>query len=253
MAFQQGILGLVGSVGGLTCCRNGVVRARRRSDKPDFHHSLTREPNRQNATEFGLASTTSKLLRATLPAYLPARYHSRLTGALRGVIARDTTHPCGQRQLLPEHFAALTGFAVNPAARPQSAGRHAGGSLTPSPIPGQLTFTLPALPVSALAAPTGTTHYGFTLGLALFDPVALTCCAVAPGPEAGPYLLKAAPAPVTWPLALPASVFPASPALLIVLGVRFYESCAGRLLELPATIATPSIIGYAGCIPESIR
>lgn len=250
MGFQTGIFQVYGSFGIYTCCRNGVVRARRRSDLFDFHNSPTREPNRQDSSEFGRGSNASGLLRYALPDHLPARHHSRLTGALRRVIALDATHARGQRQLLPEYAGALTGFVVNPAAPALPASLRSGCTLKPSPAAGKLALTLPALLPGVLSAPAGATHYSFAIGAALLDPIAGTCRPVTPGPRLGPAPrpLCAASAARNITLSLPTATTD-DEILFVVLGVRFYAARGSQPVLLPATAASPLAIAYAGPVP----
>ena len=96
MAWQRGILGLTGTVGGLTFCRDGVVRSARRSDKAHFRTAPSLARTRENAAEFGTASGAARLLRHALRPLL-AGLHTRplcgrLTSAMRAMLALDP-HP----------------------------------------------------------------------------------------------------------------------------------------------------------------
>ena len=71
MAQQTGILGLQGTVGGLVFRKDGSVAQKPASNKAKFMNAASMARTRENATEFGLAASYSKVLRDSLRVPLP--------------------------------------------------------------------------------------------------------------------------------------------------------------------------------------
>lgn len=249
MARLNGILPLSGTVAGLCFLKNGVVRSARRSSRPEFETAPSLAGTRATAREFGHTSRAGKLLRRVLRAQLQGpgdlALRARLTSHLRTLVALDTTHPRGQRQLLPTHFAALTGFDFYPTA-PLSA-----FYLTPPgvavPSADLLTLTLPP-PDAELApgTPTGATHYTPELVIAALDFTAGTIRAFPVAGLPGPTGLTDT-APPTSHLTVPLDPPLASTeALVVVLGLRFSRLLNGQLYPLYTATAHPLGVLYAG-------
>jgi hypothetical protein len=121
MASQDGILKLRGTVAGLVFMKNGSVRRKPGSNKAHFTTAPSMVRVRENANEFGAASTAGKLLRVALGGAIQGiKYRKlvpRLTREMSKAIKRDAIHGCGQRQVLKAHAAALLpGFELNEEA-----------------------------------------------------------------------------------------------------------------------------------------
>ena len=66
MARQTGILGIQGTVGGLVFSKNGNISQKPQSNKAAFASAPSRARTRENAAEFGMAASYSKVLRDSL-------------------------------------------------------------------------------------------------------------------------------------------------------------------------------------------
>ncbi len=247
------LLGIRGTCGPWTVCRNGKLRKRRCADLEGYRTAASREPNRRNGTDFGYTSTVGKALRHALPdqlkPYGTPELRGRFTGALRRIVDQDIARPRGRRRLVAAHLAAFTGFSFNPAA-PLPLNLRTGCTLTRVLADGTLALSLPALPsVPTSGVPARATHYGLSVGFALLDPVTGTARAVKLTGLPAPHPLHA-PAPAA---ALPARclAFNAAPTstelAIIVIGLCYYEQRAGRLVLIPAPTA-PLTVAYAGAI-----
>ena len=167
MAKQGGVLGITGTVGGMTFDRNGVVRKARPSNKDQFESAPSLARTRENAGEFGRAARAGKLLRQALRKQLQGAADrlsvGRLTKEMRRIEGLDTTATRGQRRVLKAHAGELTGFNFN-AGAPLTAVFFAeyAVKLTGKTLTGKtLTLTLPGLvPTTDLTAPVGATDYG---------------------------------------------------------------------------------------------
>lgn len=254
------LLGIRGTFGCWTVCKNGRLRERRCSDMEGYLNDASREPNRLNGTDFGYTSAIGKALRHALPGLLqpygtPA-LRGRFTGALRRIVDLDTTRPRGQRRLEAAHLATLKGFSFNPAA-PVPANLRPGCTLTHVLLDGTLALSLPKLPPTpTYGVPARATHYGLSVGFTLLDPATSTARAVELTGIPSPHPLHApAPAPAALPPAqcLAFNAAPTSTELaIIVIGLCYYELRAGQLVPLPTSTA-PLAIAYAGTIAPRPR
>ena len=167
MAKQGGVLGITGTVGGMTFDRNGVVRKARPSNKDQFESAPSLARTRENAGEFGRVARAGKLLRQALRKQLQGVADrlsvGRLTKEMRRIEGLDTTATRGQRRVLKADAGELLGFNFN-AGAPLTAVFFAeyAVKLTGKTLTGKtLTLTLPGLvPTTDLTAPVGATDYG---------------------------------------------------------------------------------------------
>ena len=177
MAKQGGVLGITGTVGGMTFDRNGVVRKVRPSNKDQFESAPSLARTRENAGEFGRVARAGKLLRQALRKQLQGVADrlsvGRLTKEMRRIEGLDTTATRGQRRVLKADAGELLGFNFNAGAPlttvffAEYAVKLTGKALTGKTLTGKaltgkaLTLTLPGLvPTTDLAAPAGATDYG---------------------------------------------------------------------------------------------
>ncbi len=266
MAWQTGSITLSGTIGGLTYCRNGIVRAARRSDKHHFRTAPSLARTRENATEFGTASHAAAQLRAALRPQLGLLHTralcSRLTSRMRQVLALDTQNPRGQRRIQPENSASLVGFSLNPAALlPPGL---ADGCTVSRPAADCLTIHLPPFSPSG-SSQRAATHYTVEVSLLLLDfPAAdlrshpLVSCqhqqisrpvagsaAVAPSASVGPIPLAESPVSATsCAFPLPPDL-PASTVLVVTIGLQFYQFLGGQFYPLHDLHHRPLAITFA--------
>lgn len=233
MAWQTGIIGLRGTIGDYTFCRNGVVRRRRRSNLAIFHTAPSLAPTRQNASEFGHASASARLLRQALTAPLQGLVSrslcSRLTSRFRAIVSLDSAHPRGERRVLPPHVSALVGFQFTPGASlPSFLTSPASVQATPT---GSFLIALPAFDPAYLGAwPRSATHCQRTVDVVLLDFAAGTARPVALTDPAPVLALDSASLSATALTATPASPATPTEVLVLVLGVRFFQQAGHQLL-----------------------
>jgi hypothetical protein len=157
MAKQGGILGIRGTVGGLTFRRDGSV-----SQAP-AKRQITAPRSLENGREFGTAATAGKLLRDGLRAAIsniPAKgLAGRMTQVMRRIVGEDATSVRGARKVLKANIGQLMGFELNLTAALSSV-FYATYSVTVIDGAGQSTISIPSInPLTDLAAPQGATHF----------------------------------------------------------------------------------------------
>ncbi len=245
------LLGLRGTFGPWTVDKHGNLRKRRRSDLEGFRTAPTREAHRVNSSDFSFTSRLGAAIRHALPELLqpysaPAP-RGRFTGTLRRLVALDVARPCGQRRLLATHLPALAGFSFNSEIALPAGLQH--GCTVSRVNSNRLLLTLPTLPAPAQRGlPARATHYGYRVGLALLDELTGTIRAVAlpalpsPCPLTGPF------AALPIPLYCESNGRAAGPeAAILVVGLCYYETCAGQLVPLP-TANAPLAVAFAGAV-----
>ena len=221
MAQQTGILGLQGTVGGLVFRKDGSVAQKPASNKAKFMNSASMARTRENASEFGLAASYSKVLRDSLRVAIASasdsRVASRLTKAMREVIGLDDTNDRGQRVFDASNSAPLLGFNFNAGA-----GNGA-----------DVTLSIPALnPASDIAAPQGTTHFEVVFAVSSLDMETLIFTNAV---VAAPLGILAVNSPAQLNQAVVASLPAAPPAANLVVGVvgiNFYQQVNGKFYPL---------------------
>ncbi|MBC7446469.1 MAG: hypothetical protein H7330_00240 [Hymenobacteraceae bacterium] len=254
MATQHNIIGLRGTIGGLTFSRNGTVSAAPR--RPTGPASPLQAANR---AEFRTAARTGKLVRDALRR-LRGRtktkgLSARLAARVRELLVLDTTNPLGERWLLPQFASQLTGFAFNagaalPAALP--AALRAARVNANIDISGKLiTLTVPELAaVADLRPPPAATHFDLFADLVYVDFPALFTGARVGGFQQAIY---SDPAPKqlggTYHNLTITGTFIQAPqpgqVLLVALGVEFLQALNGQFYKLyHGRSATPYEIIY---------
>jgi hypothetical protein len=160
-----------------------LMRRKGNMDKQRFTEDPAFEASRKTSSEFGRTGKASALIRrAVKECNITAgtgTTHARLSKVFGEILRMDTTHPAGERQVLPEHLMALKGFAwdenfpIEKLVRaPYTVDKDATGVFT-------LTFPR-FMAVTGLRRPEGATHAVLiAVGLALdFENAAYTSAAV---------------------------------------------------------------------------
>jgi hypothetical protein len=247
MAQQTGILGLQGTVGGLVFRKDGSVAQKPASNKAAFTSSASLARTRENASEFGTAASAAKLLRDSLRVAIQAasdsKMVSRLTKAMRAILALDTTNDRGQRQVLKANLASLLGFNFNLGA---GIGQNLFFQYTITGSGSDVTLTIPHLdPNTDISAPVGATHYELVLGASSVDFLGKTYKQAAIAQPLGIRPLSAAALTNTTVVAtLP--VAPATDDLVVaVLGVNYYQQLNGKYYPLNNNASNPLAVEYA--------
>lgn len=246
MAQQTGILGLQGTVGGLVFRKDGSVAQKQASNKAKFMNAASMARTRENASEFGLAASYSKVLRDSLRVAIASasdsRVASRLTKAMREVIGLDDTNDRGQRVFDSSNSAPLLGFNFN-------AGAGIGQTMYfPYEVAGNgadVTLSIPSLnPASDIAAPQGTTHFEVVFAASSLDMETLTFTnAVVAAPLGILAVNSAALANQTVVASFPAAP-PAANLVVGVVGINFYQQVNGKFYPLNNNSTNPLAIEY---------
>lgn len=248
MASQTGILGLQGTVGGLVFRKDGSVSQKPASNKAAFASAPGLARTRENASEFGRAATSAKLIRDSLRALIAAasdsRMVSRLTQAVRVVIGMDEANDRGQRVVDKANMSALLGFNFNLGA---GIGQSIYFPYTVTGNGADVTLSIPALnPQIDIAAPQGATHYELLFGASALDFEAGTYKqAVVATPLGAVPVNGAATANVTVTATF-AQAPTAEEVVIGAVGVNYYQQLNGKLYPLNNNGTNPLAIQYVG-------
>jgi len=246
MARQTGILGIQGTVGGLVFSKNGNISQKPASNKAAFTNAPSRARTRENAAEFGMAASYSKVLRDSLRVAIASasdsRVASRLTATMRAIVGLDDTNDRGQRVFDSSNSAPLLGFNFN-------AGAGIGQTMYfPYEVTGagaDVTMTIPALnPVSDIAAPQGTTHFEVVFAASSLDMETLTYTNSVVAVPLGILPVNSA-ALVNQTMVASFPVAPPAANLVVgVVGINFYQQVNGKFYPLNNNSTNPLAIEY---------
>jgi hypothetical protein len=235
MARQKGIIKLKGTIGDITFYKTkdghlarekGGIDASRIANDPAFQRT------RENGSEFGRAGKAGKILRTALRQVLinsaDGRMVSRLTQAMTKVIQADATNPRGLRNVIDGEAELLTGFEFN-------IGGKLGTTLfapfvgTIDRVSGLIGLSLaPFVPITMIAAPSGTTHFKIISAGAAIDFEAETFEVTTSETAILPW-----DATLTAPIDQDNSVSANSTKpLFLALGVEFYQEVNGQMYPL---------------------
>ncbi len=246
MAQQTGILGIQGTVGGLVFRKDGSIAQKPASNKAKFTSAASMARTRENASEFGTAASAAKLLRDSLRVAIQAasdkRMVSRLTQAMRAILAMDSTNDRGQRQVLKANLASLLGFNFNLGA---GIGQNLFFQYTISGTASDVTLSIPHLdPNTDISAPVGATHYELVLGASSVSFGAKTYQQAAIAQPLGILPLNGvALANTTVVATLPAAAG-ADDLVVAVLGVNYYQQLNGKYYPLNNNASNPLAVEY---------
>ena len=244
MARQTGILGIQGTVGGLVFNKNGNISQKPQSNKAAFASAPSRARTRENAAEFGMAASYSKVLRDSLRVAIAAasdsRVASRLTATMRAIVGLDDTNDLGQRVFDSSNSAPLLGFNFN-------AGAGIGQTMYfPYEVTGAgATMSIPALnPTSDIAAPQGTTHFEVVFSASSLDMETLTYTNGVVAMPLGILPVNSA-ALVNQVMVASFPVAPPAANLVVgVVGINFYQQVNGKFYPLNNNSTNPLAIEY---------
>ena len=250
MAQQTGILGIQGTVGGLVFAKDGSIRQKPASNKAAFMSSASLQRTRENASEFGLAASSAKLIREALRTQIAAasdkRMVSRLTKALRAVIGLDATNARGSRVAKAANSAGLLGFNFNLGA---GLGQSFHAPYSISAQGAGVTLSIPSLnPGTDVVAPQGATHYRILYGVVSVNFTDMTYKIGSVTSPLGIVALSgAASTNVTQQASLPAA--PTADELVIaVVGMDFYQRLNGVDYPLNNNSTNPLAIEYVSAV-----
>lgn len=235
MATQGGILGLRGTVGGLTFRSDGSVSQKAAS------RAVTAKRTQENNAEFGTAATAGKLVRGAFRALMHAVKSRDVVGRLSQTMSRivklDATADRGLRQVLKDNIGTLVGFDFSATSLSQAFFAPFSAAVAGK----DYTVTIPSLtPVQDLNAPQGATHFQVLVGAAAVD-FATGKAQVAAGAGLAPQAINAVTqADVTTTLTFETE--PAATDTVIgVVGVAYFQEVNGALY--PLTDASANALG----------
>ena len=235
MARQKSIIKLEGTIGDISFYKSKdgyiarektSITAERIATDPKFART------RENGAEFGRAGKASKLIRTAFQPLLTstkdARMVSRLTTLLVKVLRGDTINGRGLRTVQDGMLDLLLDFDFNINGK-LGTFFFVEYTSTINRVAGELEVALPAfIPVDAITAPPGTTHYKILSGGAELDFENQLSVRQMQSTNILPWN-EVASAPMTLTSALtPNSTLP----MLQVLGVEFYQEVNGTMYSL---------------------
>lgn len=248
MAKQTGLLGITGTVGGMTFTKDGVVRKAVPSNKSHFDSAVSMERTRENATEFGQAATAGKLLRQALRRQIQRTGDramiARLTQAMRAIESLDSTNVRGKRRVLKANVDQLVGFNFNEHA-PLSTVFFASFVVAVSAA-GVLTLTFPTLvPRTDMIRPLGATHFALEIGVVVLDFEANLARTVLVTGIPTPSIIDGVPLPSLVLTANLGAVPGATETMVVALGVNYFQQINGQFYPLQDESTNPLGIVYA--------
>jgi hypothetical protein len=127
MAFQRGPVKLEGKMGDFSFYKvddNFLAKQKSGHSKERINNDPSFERTRENAIEFGNASSFAKHLKLSLKQSLGRSFElfsdpsltNRLNKRINSIVKADSVHARGSRQLLNDNLLLFTGFSLNNAA-----------------------------------------------------------------------------------------------------------------------------------------
>lgn len=235
MARQKSIIKLEGTIGGVTFYKSkdgymarekGGVPADRIKNDPAFQRT------RENGSEFGRAGIAGKVLRNSIRALLlkasDFRMVSRLTQEMVKVIQMDETNPRGQRNVIDGEAELLQGFDFNINGKLGTT-LFAPYQVAIDRVSGDAALDIEKfVPQTAIAAPSGTTHFKILSAAMEVDFENQTFVTKMSESAILPWDTTEVPAATMENNLTPASTHP----LFFVLGVEFYQDVNGTKYPL---------------------
>ena len=176
MAKQTGIIKLKGTIGDISFYKTGdghLARAKGGIDASRIANDPAFQRTRENGSEFGRAGKGGKVLRNAIRLLLQKakdkRVVSRLTTDLLKVVKTDSTNARGERTIQDGDFSLLENFEFNKNAKLAST-LFTNFNTTFDRVSGDGHLLVsPFVPTTAIAAPSGTTHYKLSICTAALD------------------------------------------------------------------------------------
>ena len=254
MARQDGLIKLNGTLGGITFYkgqakegRTHLAKTKSGVDGDRIKNSPNFARTRENMSEFGRAAQDGKLIREAFAAQLRSVSDNtivyRLVKQLRDVQDLDGVNARGARQVLAENIGAMTGFQFNQKTKLDAVFNFDIASVFASP---NINFTVPVhVPVTAVRAPQGATHYKINVAGAAFNLVTGTVKANA---EASSVEIPVGDVAeqAELPLAAGLAGAEAGDLMLGIVSVEFYQEVNGNFYLLANGAYTPMQVVTAG-------
>lgn len=222
MAKQTGILGIQGTVGGLTFSANGNISQAQKS------RAISAERTLENNAEFGHAASAGKTARDSFRQVVAnisdARMTARMTAKMREIISTDAVNDRGQRGVIDAEIELLNGFEFNSKAILSTI---AFMGFTPNLMRALGTHSIAVDAFNAardVSAPTGTTHLKLVGSASSVDFESKASDGVTVASAFIPYTNEVV---VAQNLALPLPAASTHP-VVVVFGVEFYQEVNGK-------------------------
>lgn len=235
MAFQDGILKVKGTLGGITFMKTAdgyIARMKGGVDGSRIKTDPKFERVRENNAEFGRAGKASKVLRKAFRSLIrglaDSRATSRMVTLFMQALKTDEVSLRGERTVTAGEPGFLQGFEFNNRVRLETS-FVAPYTVTIDRATGQASVAIPAFnPSQVIAAPPGATHCRIVSGVAKIDFEAETYVG-ATGASADIDLRTAQQLAINMPtLVGPGSALP----IFVALGIEFYQQVNTRLYGL---------------------
>lgn len=222
MAKQTGIIGIQGTVGGLTFNKNGTISQAQKS------RAITAVRTLENNVEFGNAASSGKTARDAFRQVISnisdSLVVSRMVKKMREIIATDAVNDRGQRGVIDAEIELLNGFDFNTKST-LSTVAYMGFMPTIVRVSGAHKIDVDAFnPSRDISAPTGATHVKLVASAASIDFEAKTSESVT---ETSALIPLTNVDVVAQSLALPLGAASVSP-IAVVFGIEFYQSVNGK-------------------------
>lgn len=176
MANQKGIIKLGGTIGDITFYKSKdgyMAREKGGIDAKRFRSDPAFKRTRENAEEFGHSGKMGSLLRRAFRPLIgggsDAKMTARLVKKLMEVVKTDVVNKRGERVVMEGDLKLLEGFDFNVKSSLKNTVFHLYDS-TWDRVTGECKIVFsPFTAEETIAAPNGTTHYRFVLGVTSVD------------------------------------------------------------------------------------
>jgi hypothetical protein len=241
MAKQTGIVGIVGTVGGMTFSKNGNI------SKAVGSRPVTSIRTAENNSEFKTATQAAKVFRDAFRQIAAnvsdSKAHARAMKLMKLVLDTDAINDRGLRGVVDAEIELVNGFEFNPNAVLSSI-MYGEFEAIINRATGAHKVMMPAFnPGRDLSAPTGATHFKFLAQAASIDFEAKVSETIM---DESDYLLISGTNIPALELDLPLTLNSTHP-IAVALGIEFYQDLSGKKYLLGnGAYTTASVIAVDG-------
>ncbi|RED48385.1 hypothetical protein [Seonamhaeicola aphaedonensis] len=266
MAKQKGYIDLEGTLGGLTFYKSGgqsIVKTKSAINKDRILKESNFKRTRENMTEFGGSATVGKALRHGFATIIPIMSDRTVVGRLTAIMKRinaNGTGVRGKREFdILTNKALLEGFEFNKSKPLESVFFAPFGTPTLDTNRSICTWLIPDFnTLDYIHAPEGATHFKLVLGCSVLSNYTYNndlkqYTPTNPGENETSNIVFSNEIPLTGPVGSDttlttdlgfSSALPISVAVVITVGIIFYQDINGVLYELASDNAmTIQVVG----------